>query len=192
VSVPGVDARRVAVAVRELLLAVGEDPDREGLRETPFRVARAYRESFAGVFTDPGDAVDASFDEDHDELVLVKDIPVYSICEHHLVPWYGTVAIGYILGATGRVTGLSKLARLSDLYAKRLQLQERFTSQIADALQERLETTGVIVVVRAEHLCMAMRGIRKPGSVTVTSAVRGIFKTDGRSRAEAMSLILRD
>jgi GTP cyclohydrolase IA len=192
VSVPGVDARRVAVAVRELLLAVGEDPDREGLRETPFRVARAYRESFAGMFTDPGDAVDASFDEDHDELVLVKDIPVYSICEHHLVPWYGTVAIGYIPGATGRVTGLSKLARLSDLYAKRLQLQERFTSQIADALQERLETTGVIVVVRAEHLCMAMRGIRKPGSVTVTSAVRGIFKTDGRSRAEAMSLILRD
>jgi GTP cyclohydrolase IA len=190
VSVPGVDARRVAVAVRELLLAVGEDPDREGLRETPSRVARAYRETFAGMFTDPGDALDASFDEDHDELVLVKDIPVYSICEHHLVPWYGTVAIGYIPGATGRVTGLSKLARLSDLYAKRLQLQERFTSQIADALQERLDTAGVIVVVRAEHLCMVMRGIRKPGSVTVTSAVRGIFKTDGRSRAEAISLIL--
>ena len=187
---PGVDARRVAVAVRELLLAVGEDPDREGLRETPSRVARAYRETFAGMFTDPGDALDASFDEDHDELVLVKDIPVYSICEHHLVPWYGTVAIGYIPGATGRVTGLSKLARLSDLYAKRLQLQERFTSQIADALQERLDTAGVIVVVRAEHLCMVMRGIRKPGSVTVTSAVRGTFKTDGRSRAEAMSLIL--
>jgi GTP cyclohydrolase IA len=190
VSAPGVDARRVAVAVRELLLAVGEDPDREGLRETPSRVARAYRETFAGMFTDPGDALDASFDEDHDELVLVKDIPVYSICEHHLVPWYGTVAIGYIPGATGRVTGLSKLARLSDLYAKRLQLQERFTSQIADALQERLDTAGVIVVVRAEHLCMVMRGIRKPGSVTVTSAVRGIFKTDGRSRAEAISLIL--
>lgn len=187
---PGVDLRRAEAAVRELLLAVGEDPDREGLRDTPARVARAYQEIFAGLFADPGDMLETTFDEDHDEVVLVKDIPLYSVCEHHLVPWHGTAAIGYIPGPSGRITGLSKLARLADLYAKRPQVQERFTSQVADAVQERLEPAGVIVVVQAEHLCMAMRGIRKPGAVTLTSAVRGIFKSDGRSRAEAMSLIL--
>jgi GTP cyclohydrolase I len=187
---PGVDVRRAEAAVRELLLAVGEDPDREGLRDTPGRVVRAYREIFAGLFADPGDILETTFDENHDEVVLVKDIPLYSVCEHHLVPWHGTVAIGYIPGPCGRITGLSKLARLADLYAKRPQVQERFTSQIADTVQQRLEPAGVIVVVQAEHLCMAMRGIRKPGSVTFTSAVRGIFKTDVRTRAEAMSLIL--
>ena len=190
IAFPGMDFRRAEKAVRELLLAVGEDPDREGLRDTPARVARAYREMFAGLFADPGDVLETTFDENHDELVLVKDIPLYSVCEHHLVPWHGTAAIGYIPGPSGRITGLSKLARLADLYAKRPQVQERFTSQVADTVQDRLEPEGVIVVVQAEHLCMAMRGIRKPGSITLTSAVRGIFKTDGRSRAEAMSLIL--
>jgi GTP cyclohydrolase I len=187
---PGVDLRRAEAAVRELLLAVGEDPSREGLRDTPARVARAYQEVFAGLSVDPGDVLETTFDEDHDEVVLVKDIPLYSVCEHHLVPWHGSAAIGYIPGPSGRITGLSKLARLADLYAKRPQVQERFTSQVADAIQERLEPAGVIVVVQAEHLCMAMRGIRKPGAVTLTSAVRGIFKTDGRTRAEGMSLIL--
>jgi GTP cyclohydrolase IA len=186
----GVDVVRAEAAVRELLFAVGEDPDREGLRDTPARVAQAYTEIFAGLFADPGDVLKTTFDENHDELVLVKNIPVYSLCEHHLVPWHGTVAIGYLPGANGRIAGLSKLARLADLYAKRPSVQERFTSQIADTLQERLEPAGVIVVVQAEHLCMAMRGIRKPGSVTLTSAVRGTFKSDGRTRAEALSLIL--
>lgn len=186
----GVDLLRAAAAVRELLVAVGEDPDREGLRETPSRVARAYQEMFAGLFADPDDLLDTTFDEKHHEMILVKDIPAYSMCEHHLVPWYGTVAIGYVPGPSGRITGLSKLARLADLYAKRPQLQERFTSQIADTVHARLEAAGVIVVVQAEHLCMAMRGIRKPGSVTLTSAVRGIFESDGRTRAEALGLIL--
>lgn len=188
--VAGVSTQRAEAAVRELLFAVGEDPDREGLRDTPARVARAYQEMFAGLFTDPGEVLETMFDENHDELVLVKDIPLYSVCEHHLVPWYGTAAVGYIPGASGRITGLSKLGRLVDLYAKRPQIQERLTSQIADTVQERLEAAGVIVVVQAEHLCMAMRGIRKPGSVTLTSAVRGVFKSDGRTRAEAMSLAL--
>jgi len=189
-KVPGVDLARAEAAVRELLAAVGEDPDREVLRETPARVARAYAEVFAGLFVDPGEVLSTTFDENHDEMVLVKDIPLYSVCEHHLVPWHGTAAIGYIPGSTGRITGLSKLARVVDLYAKRPQVQERLTSQIADTVAERLEALGVIVVVQAEHLCMAMRGIRKPGSVTMTSAVRGLFKTDGRTRAEAMSLVL--
>jgi GTP cyclohydrolase IA len=153
-------------------------------------MARAYQELFAGLFTDPGEVLETTFDENHDELVLVKDIPLYSVCEHHLVPWHGSAAVGYIPGPSGRITGLSKLARLIDLYAKRPQVQERFTSQVADAVQDRLEAAGVIVVVQAEHLCVAMRGIRKPGSVTVTAAVRGVFKTDGRTRAEAMGLIL--
>jgi glucosyl-3-phosphoglycerate synthase len=186
----GMDRRRAEESVRQFLIAVGEDPDREGLRDTPARVARACAEMFAGLFSDPGDVLETTFDEDHDELVLVKDIPVYSMCEHHLLPWHGTAAVGYIPGPSGRLTGLSKLARVVDLFAKRPQLQERLTSQIADAVQQRLEPAGAIVVVQAEHLCMAMRGIRKPGSMTLTSAVRGIFKTDGRSRAEAMSLIL--
>jgi GTP cyclohydrolase IA len=188
--VSGVDVARAQAAVAELLLAFGEDPQREGLRDTPARVARAYQEIFAGLFIDPADVLETTFEEGHDELVLVKDIPLYSVCEHHLVPWHGSAAVGYIPGSSGRVVGLSKLARLVDLYAKRLQLQERLTAQVADAVQSRLEAAGVIVVVQGQHLCMAMRGIRKPGSVTVTSAVRGVFKTDGRTRGEAMGLIL--
>jgi GTP cyclohydrolase I len=186
----GVDLARVEKAVRELLIAIGEDPERSGLVRTPERVARAYAEMFAGLFVDPDEVLQTTFDEHHDELVLVKDIPLYSICEHHLVPWHGTAAVGYIPGEDGRITGLSKLARVVDLYAKRPQVQERLTSQVADAVMRRLEPQGVIVVVAAEHLCMAMRGVRKPGSSTTTSAVRGIFQSDPRSRAEALSLIL--
>jgi GTP cyclohydrolase IA len=186
----GVDSARVEAAVRELLAAIGEDPDREGLKRTPSRVAKAYAEMFAGLTVDPDDVLETTFDENHDELVLVKDIPLYSICEHHLVPWHGKAAVGYIPGEDGRITGLSKLARVVDLYAKRPQVQERLTSQVADAVMRRLEPQGVVVVVEAEHLCMAMRGVRKPGSITVTSAVRGIFKSDPRSRAEALGLIL--
>ncbi|MCW2645940.1 MAG: cyclohydrolase [Pseudonocardiales bacterium] len=185
-----VDLDRAAAAVRELLIAVGEDPDREGLKSTPARVARSYAEIFAGLFVNPDDVLQTTFDENHDELVLVKDIAIYSTCEHHLVPWHGTAAVGYIPGRDGRITGLSKLARVVDLYARRPQVQERLTSQVADAVMRRLEPQGVIVVVQAEHLCMAMRGVRKPGSLTMTSAVRGIFKSDQRTRAEALSLIL--
>jgi len=185
-----VDQARAEAAVRELLLAIGEDPDREGLKQTPARVARSYAEIFAGLHTNPDDVLETAFDENHDELVLVKDIPLYSTCEHHLVTWHGTAAVGYIPGEDGRITGLSKLARVVDLYAKRPQVQERLTSQVADAVMRRLEPRGVIVVVEAEHLCMAMRGVRKPGARTMTSAVRGIFKSDPRTRAEAMSLVL--
>jgi GTP cyclohydrolase IA len=176
--------------VRELLLAIGEDPDRDGLKSTPRRVAKAYAETMAGLFVDPNEVLETSFDEGHDELVLVKDIALYSTCEHHLVPWHGTAAVGYIPGMDGRITGLSKLARVVDLYARRPQVQERLTSQVADAVMERLEPRGVIVVVQAEHLCMAMRGVRKPGTTTVTSAVRGIMQTDPRTRAEALNLIV--
>lgn len=183
------DQERAEAAVRELLFAVGEDPDREGLRDTPARVARAYKESFAGLHEDPTSVLERTFSEDHQELVLVRDIPIYSTCEHHLVPFFGTVHIGYIPGRNGDVTGLSKLARLADLYAKRPQVQERLTSQIADALMEKLQAQSVIVVIECEHLCMAMRGIRKPGAVTTTSAVRGGFRVNASSRAEVMSLI---
>jgi GTP cyclohydrolase I len=186
----GVDLERAAAAVRELLTAVGEDPDRPGLQDTPRRVARAYAETFAGLWQDPGDVLATTFDEDHDEFVLVKDIPMYSTCEHHLVPFHGVAHIGYIPGDDGRVTGLSKLARLVEVYARRPQVQERMTSQIADALSDVLKPRGVIVVIEAEHLCMAMRGIRKPGASTVTSAVRGLFRENIASRSEAMSLIL--
>ncbi|MGY1600815.1 GTP cyclohydrolase I FolE [Geodermatophilus sp. SYSU D00815] len=186
----GVDHERAAAAVRELLLAVGEDPDRPGLKDTPARVARAYAETFAGLWQDPGEVLATTFDEDHDELVLVKDIPMYSTCEHHLVPFHGVAHIGYIPGDDGRVTGLSKLARLVEVYARRPQVQERMTSQIADALSDVLKPRGVLVVIEAEHLCMAMRGIRKPGSRTVTSAVRGIFRENAATRSEAMSLVL--
>ncbi|SFK88820.1 GTP cyclohydrolase I FolE [Geodermatophilus ruber] len=187
---PGVDEERAAAAVRELLLAVGEDPDRPGLQDTPARVARAYAESFAGLWQDPAEVLATTFDEDHDEMVLVKDIPMYSTCEHHLVPFHGVAHVGYIPGEDGRVTGLSKLARLVEVYARRPQVQERMTSQIADALADVLKPRGVLVVIEAEHLCMAMRGIRKPGSTTVTSAVRGIFRDSQATRAEAMSLVL--
>src|ERR671913_342884 len=186
-----IDTARATAAVRELLLAVGEDPDRPGLRDTPARVARAYAETFAGLWQDPAEVLATTFDEDHDEMVLVKDIPMYSTCEHHLVPFHGVAHIGYIPGEDGRVTGLSKLARLVEVYARRPQVQERMTSQIADALDEVLKPRGVLVIIEAEHLCMAMRGIRKPGATTVTSAVRGIFRDNAPTRAEAMSLILR-
>jgi GTP cyclohydrolase I len=185
----GVDQERAAAAVRELLIAVGEDPDRPGLQDTPARVARAYAETFAGLGQDPIEILSTTFDEDHDELVLVKDIPMYSTCEHHLVPFHGVAHVGYIPGEDGRVTGLSKLARLVEVYARRPQVQERMTAQIADALAEALKPRGVLVVIEAEHLCMAMRGIRKPGATTVTSAVRGIFRDNAATRSEAMSLV---
>ncbi|MGY2064672.1 GTP cyclohydrolase I FolE [Blastococcus sp. SYSU DS0619] len=187
---PGVDQERAAAAIRELLIAVGEDPDRPGLQDTPARVARSYTETFAGLWQDPFDILATTFDEDHDELVLVKDIPMYSTCEHHLVPFHGVAHVAYIPGEDGRVTGLSKLARLVEVYARRPQVQERMTRQIADALADALKPRGVLVVVQAEHLCMAMRGIRKPGSSTVTSAVRGIFRENAATRSEAMSLVL--
>lgn len=194
VAVPRIrvfDQQRVEAAIRELLHAIGEDPDREGLADTPARVARAYREMFSGLYTDPDTVLNTMFDEEHNELVIVKEIPLYSTCEHHLVSFHGVAHVGYIPGKDGRVTGLSKIARLVDLYAKRPQVQERLTSQIADALVNKLDPRGVIVVVEAEHLCMAMRGVRKPGAITTTSAVRGQFKTDAASRAEALDLILR-
>ncbi|WP_246257701.1 GTP cyclohydrolase I FolE [Amycolatopsis anabasis] len=186
---PVFDQARAEQAVRELLLACGEDPDRDGLRETPERVARAYREMFAGLYEDPDAVLDRTFDEAHEELVLVTDIPMYSTCEHHLLSFHGVAHVGYIPNGHGKVTGLSKLARLVDLYAKRPQVQERLTSQIADALDRRLKPRGVIVVVEAEHLCMSLRGIRKPGARTTTSAVRGILQSSSRSRAEALDLI---
>ena len=194
-TVPGgiavFDQPRAEAAIRELLCAIGEDPDRDGLRDTPARVARAYHEMFSGLYIDPDSVLNTMFDEEHNELVIVKEIPMYSTCEHHLVSFHGVAHVGYIPGKHGRVTGLSKIARLVDLYAKRPQVQERLTSQIADAMVHRLDPCGVIVVVEAEHLCMAMRGVRKPGAVTTTSAVRGQFKTDAASRAEALDLILR-
>lgn len=184
-----VDHERARAAVRDLLIAVGEDPDREGLVDTPERVARAYEEIFAGLHQDPSEVLTKTFNEDHRELVLVRDIPVYSTCEHHLVPFYGKAHIGYIPGKSGKVTGLSKLARLVDLYAKRPQVQERLTKQVADAMVKRLQPQAVIVVIECEHLCMVMRGIRKPGATTTTSAVRGGFQTNPASRAEVLSLI---
>ncbi|HEY5334470.1 MAG TPA: GTP cyclohydrolase I FolE [Mycobacteriales bacterium] len=189
---PGaVDEERVAAAVREILLAIGEDPDREGLQQTPARVARSYSEIFAGIGQNPADILSTVFDEHHEELVIVRDIPLYSVCEHHLVPWHGVAHVGYIPNVAGQITGLSKLARLVDLYAKRPQVQERLTTQVADALAAALSPRGVIVVVQAEHLCMSMRGVRKPGAKTVTSAVRGQFEASAASRAEALSLILQ-
>lgn len=183
------DAQRVEQAVRELLSAIGEDPDRDGLRETPARVARAYAESFGGLHMTPEDVLTTTFDAGHDELVIVRDIEMFSTCEHHLVPFFGLAHVGYIPNANGRITGLSKLARLVDVFARRPQVQERLTSQIADSLVEILEPRGAIVVIEAEHLCMAMRGVRKPGSKTITSAVRGGLLSPA-SRAEAMSLIM--
>jgi GTP cyclohydrolase IA len=183
------DFDRVEAAVRELLNAIGEDPEREGLKETPRRVASAYKELFSGLHVEPEDVMTTTFDIGHDEMVLVRDIEVYSTCEHHLVPFHGVAHIGYVPNVDGRITGLSKLARLIDVYARRPQLQERMTTQIADALMRILQPRGVIVVVECEHLCMTMRGVRKPGSRTVTSAVRGQLR-DPATRAEAMSLIL--
>ena len=186
-----IDTGRIERAVREILLAVGEDPDRDGLTETPARVARAYAEQFSGLSQRPEDVLTTVFDADHDELILVRDIELYSTCEHHLVPFFGFAHVGYIPNEKGQITGLSKLARLVDVYAHRPQVQERMTSQIADALMEVLEPRGALVVIEAEHLCMSMRGVRKPGAKTVTSAVRGIMRDSDRTRAEAMSLLLR-
>jgi len=186
---PIFDQGRAEKAVRELLLACGENPDRDGLQDTPARVARAYQEMFAGLYTDPDSVLERTFDEAHEELVLVTDIPLYSVCEHHLLPFHGVAHVGYIPNAHGKVTGLSKISRLVDLYAKRPQVQERLTSQIADALNRKLRPRGVIVVIDAEHLCMSMRGIRKPGARTTTSAVRGLLQTSASSRAEALDLI---
>ena len=185
-----VDLPRIERAVREILLALGEDPERPGLRDTPGRVARAYAEQFSGLNQHPKDVLTTVFDADHDEMVLVRDIEMFSTCEHHLTPFFGFAHVGYIPNQRGQITGLSKLARLVDVYARRPQVQERMTSQIADSLMEVLEPRGVIVVVEAEHLCMAMRGVRKPGAKTVTSAVRGSFRSSDSTRAEAMSLLM--
>jgi GTP cyclohydrolase IA len=186
-----VDLARIAAAVRELLAAVGEDPDRDGLRGTPARVARMYAEIFSGLLEDPGQHLAATFEADHDELVLVRDIQLYSVCEHHLLPWIGKAHVAYIPGEDGRVTGLSKLARLVEGYARRPQVQERLTAQVADTLVRVLEPRGVLVVVEAEHLCMSMRGVQKPGAMTVTSAVRGHFLTSAAARAEVLGFIQR-
>ena len=187
----GIDVARIERAVREILLAIGEDPDRDGLIATPGRVGRAYAEQFSGLSQRPEDVLSTVFDANHDELILVRDIEVYSTCEHHLVPFFGFAHVGYIPNEKGQITGLSKLARLVDIYARRPQVQERMTSQIADALMSVLEPRGALVVIEAEHLCMSMRGVRKPGAKTVTSAVRGSIRDSDRTRAEAMSLLLR-
>ncbi|QXQ10464.1 GTP cyclohydrolase I FolE [Paeniglutamicibacter sp. Y32M11] len=185
----GVDLVRIENAVREILFAIGEDPNRDGLLDTPKRVAKAYSEFFAGLHEDPADHLSTTFDIEHDELVLVKDISFYSTCEHHLVPFHGSAHVGYIPGPEGKVTGLSKLARLVEVYARRPQVQERLTTQIVNALVEHLNPRGAIVVIECEHMCMSMRGVRKPGAKTVTSAVRGQLR-EPATRAEAMSLIL--
>ncbi|MGD1222488.1 MULTISPECIES: GTP cyclohydrolase I FolE [Streptomyces] len=183
------DEKRAENAVRELLIAVGEDPDREGLKETPGRVARAYRELLAGLRQEPEDVLTTTFDLGHDEMVLVKDIEIVSLCEHHLLPFHGVAHVGYIPADSGKITGLSKLARLVEVFARRPQVQERLTTQIADSLMRILDARGAIVVIEAEHMCMSVRGIRKPGAKTTTSAVRGQLR-DATTRAEAMSLIL--
>jgi GTP cyclohydrolase I len=183
-----IDQGRIEKAVREIIEALGEDPEREGLLDTPQRVAAFYAEVFDGLHRDPGDVVDAFFGEEHyQEIVMVREIPFYSMCEHHFVPFHGQAHVAYI--PRGRVTGLSKLARLVEGFARRPQMQERLTAQVADALAERLEPLGVMVVVEAEHLCMSMRGVKKPGAITVTSAVRGTMESQPATRAEAMSLL---
>jgi len=183
------DQKRAEAAVLELLIALGEDPEREGLRDTPARVARAMQENFAGLWSSPEEVLTTTFDAGHRELIIVRDIEVFSHCEHHLTPFHGVAHIGYIPGVSGRITGLSKLARLVDLFAKRPQVQERLTTQIADSLVEILEAAGVIVIIDCEHLCMSMRGAKKPKARTTTSAVRGHLR-DSATRAEAISLIL--
>src|SRR5580658_348567 len=184
-----VDVERVERLVAELLDAIGEDPRREGLLATPHRVGAMFGELLAGNDDDPGSHLTVTFAAEHDEMVLVRDIPFASLCEHHMIPFVGKAHVGYIPGEDGRITGLSKLARLVDSYARRLQVQERMTSQIADTVQRVLEPRGVLVVVEAEHLCMSMRGVRKPGTLTITSAVRGLFRDDPRTRAEAMEFV---
>ena len=186
-----VDAKKIEEGVRLILEGIGEDPEREGLLETPARVARMYEEVFAGLTEDPARHFETTFDEHHEEMELVRDIPFYSMCEHHLVPFFGKAHVAYIPAADGRVCGLSKLARLVEAFARRPQVQERLTTQIADTLIEQLDPQGVIVVMEAEHMCMSMRGVKKPGSKTITSAVRGAFEKSQATRAEALSLILR-
>lgn len=183
-----IDTERIERAIAELLLAIGEDPTRDGLRDTPARVARAYKEIFSGIHTDPTEVLTTNFDLGHEELVLVKGIEFYSVCEHHLLPFFGVAHIGYVPGFGGKITGLSKLARVVDLYAKRPQVQERLTTQIADAIETALQPAGVIVVMEAEHLCMSMRGIKKTSALTVTSTARGSLKTDP-AKAEVLTLI---
>ncbi|MBO8167591.1 MAG: GTP cyclohydrolase I FolE [Thermoanaerobacteraceae bacterium] len=182
------DLKKIEAGVKMILEGIGENPDREGLKDTPKRVARMYKEIFYGLEQDPKEHLQVLFTEEHEEMVLVKDIPLYSMCEHHLLPFYGKAHVAYI-PRKGKITGLSKLARVVEGFAKRPQLQERLTSQIADSIMEALEPLGVIVVVEAEHMCMTMRGVKKPGSKTLTSAVRGVFKTNEATRAEAFSLI---
>jgi GTP cyclohydrolase IA len=184
-----VDTKRIEAAVLEILAAVGEDPTRDGLLMTPGRVARMYEELFTGFDENPADHLEITFAADHDEMVMVRDIPFASLCEHHMVPFMGRAHVAYIPGSDGRITGLSKLARLVDGYAKRLQVQERMTSQIADAIEKALDPKGVLVVVDAEHLCMSMRGVKKSGTSTITSAVRGLFRSDTSTRFEAMQFV---
>ncbi|HEY6533097.1 MAG TPA: GTP cyclohydrolase I FolE [Acidimicrobiales bacterium] len=190
-ALPPVDLPRIAAAVREILSAIGEDPERDGLLDTPMRVARMYEEVFSGLREDPDTHLQVMFEANHDEMVMVRDIPLVSMCEHHLVPFMGKAHVAYIPGEDGRVTGLSKLARLVDAYAKRPQVQERLTAQIADEIERTLQPRGVLVVIEAEHLCMSMRGVRKPGASTVTSSVRGQFRDSTATRFEAMRFIER-
>jgi GTP cyclohydrolase IA len=185
----GIDQARIEKAVREILLAIGEDPERDGLLDTPARVARMYAEIFSGLHEDPSEHLRVTFEAGHDEMVMVRDIPMYSACEHHMLPWVGKAHLAYIPNDDGRVIGLSKFARLVDGFARRPQVQERLTSQVADALQRKLEPKGVMVVIEAEHLCMSMRGVRTPGTTTVTSAVRGLFRTSVATREEAMRFV---
>jgi GTP cyclohydrolase IA len=185
----GIDQARIEKAIREILIAIGEDPDRDGLLDTPARVARMYAEIFSGLHEDPADHLRVTFEAGHDEMVMVRDIPMYSACEHHMLPWVGKAHLAYIPNDDGRVIGLSKFARLVDGFARRPQVQERLTSQVADALQAKLEPKGVMVVIEAEHLCMSMRGVRKPGTTTVTSAVRGLFRTSVATREEALRFV---
>ncbi|HEX3460957.1 MAG TPA: GTP cyclohydrolase I FolE [Acidimicrobiales bacterium] len=184
-----VDTARIERAIYEILSAMGEDPDRDGLKATPARVAAMYQELFSGLDEDPAEHLQVSFAAEHDEMVMVRDIPFASLCEHHMVPFMGRAHVAYIPGEDGRITGLSKFARLVDGYARRLQVQERMTTEIADAVEKALQPRGVLVVVEAEHLCMSMRGVKKPGTLTITSAVRGQFRTDSATRSEAMQFI---
>ena len=186
----GIDQARIEKAVREILIAIGEDPERDGLVDTPARVARMYAEIFSGLHEKPHETLSVTFEAGHDEMVMVRDIPVYSLCEHHLIPFVGKAHVAYIPGHDGRITGLSKLARLVDAYAKRPQVQEKLTVQVAEEIDSTLQPKGVMVVVEAEHLCMTMRGVRKPGSTTVTSAVRGLFRTNVATREEAMRFVV--
>ena len=187
----GVDRARIAKAVREILEAVGEDPDREGLERTPERVADMYAEVLSGIFDDADQHLAVTFAAEHDEMVMVKDIPLYSMCEHHMAPFLGRAHVAYIPNADGRITGLSKIARLVESYSRRLQVQERLTTQIADEMVRSLDPRGVLVVIEAEHMCMSMRGVQKPGTTTITSAVRGLFRDSAATRNEAMDFIRR-